>query len=248
MATYESNPEGSDQDLRALRGALTSAHLHGGEPSTREIARRASGALSHTTVAAVLRCERVPRWEYVELTVEALGVDAEVFRRLWTAAREAQRGRQGGEDPLRFGAASGVDLRIRFIEHQTQALGGYLAHVGLVDCDQIVEWYAAHQDRLFADTIRSYWRRPETESIRAHLQRISPDLMWAHMNGLTILAKSTHVAEDKRTGRYVDLSANQAKIVNGLQTVMTMSHAARGALTDFRRVPTMVRVVTGQQL
>ena len=61
-----------------------------GNPSTREISRRASRAISHTTVQTVLRCDRLPRWGQLELVVGALQGNTDTFQRLWLQARDAE--------------------------------------------------------------------------------------------------------------------------------------------------------------
>lgn len=67
---------------------LRRLHLRAGEPSVRAIAS-ATGAISHDTVHRVLTGPDVPQWGPLELVVEALHGDVEVFRGLWIAARSA---------------------------------------------------------------------------------------------------------------------------------------------------------------
>ena len=76
--------------LAQLRYRLQRLHRHNGEPSSREISRRAGKVISHTTVSGVLRCERNPRWGQLEAVVEALAGDLDEFRRLWIAVRDAE--------------------------------------------------------------------------------------------------------------------------------------------------------------
>lgn len=250
MATDASNLRGpgGDAALQALRQALWRAHLHNGEPSTRVIAARTGRAISHTTVAAVLRCERLPRWGQIELVAEALAADVNEFHRLWIAARKAQSGQQCGQESVRLSdtappGSAGVQLRVRFVKYQTLALQGCHTHVGLVDCGQLVEWYGAYERQLFSRTIRSFWHRPEASDVTAHLQRDSPELLWTCLNGVTILAKSVHIAEGHAATGYLDAIATYAQIVNGVQTIMVMSHASRDAQTDLRRAHVAVRIV-----
>src|SRR5256885_15599274 len=80
-------PESADS-LEQLRLQLHAVHIMAGEPSSRTIAELAGqGSISHTTVNAVLRSERVLRWQYVEAVVNALGGNVEMFKDLWRAAR-----------------------------------------------------------------------------------------------------------------------------------------------------------------
>jgi hypothetical protein len=65
---------------------LRRLHLRAGEPSVRAIAR-STGAISHDTVHRVLTSPELPQWGPLELVVEALHGDVEVFRELWITAR-----------------------------------------------------------------------------------------------------------------------------------------------------------------
>lgn len=76
--------------LGDLRQRIQRLYRQAGEPSTRVLAARLGRAVSHTTVSAVLRCRRNPRWGQLELVVEALGGDPESIRPLWIAIRDAE--------------------------------------------------------------------------------------------------------------------------------------------------------------
>jgi len=84
--------------VRSLLAAIRLLHRQVGEPSSREVVRRLGrGVLSHTTVNAVLRGHRVPRWEPLRQVVVALDGDVEHFRRLWVDARDAEEDASGAE-------------------------------------------------------------------------------------------------------------------------------------------------------
>ncbi|WP_203927889.1 EsaB/YukD family protein [Virgisporangium ochraceum] len=94
MTDGAGKPRDPDLDpISVLRRELRILHRHGGEPSTRQIARQTNAAMSHTTANAVIRCVKCPRWGQLELVVEALGGDVEYFRGLWINVRNS-------EDPL----------------------------------------------------------------------------------------------------------------------------------------------------
>ncbi|GAA3950905.1 hypothetical protein [Actinoplanes auranticolor] len=84
-------PQGSDP-AEPLRRRLKRLHREAGEPGTREIARRTGHRITYGTVATVLRCTAVPRWESLELVVRALYGDCEEFKALWIGIRESQDG------------------------------------------------------------------------------------------------------------------------------------------------------------
>jgi tetratricopeptide (TPR) repeat protein len=75
--------------LQELKGLLRRLHREAGEISTREIARRSHGAVSHTTAHQVLRSDSIPSWKSLEIVVQALQGDVERFKSLWIRARDA---------------------------------------------------------------------------------------------------------------------------------------------------------------
>jgi hypothetical protein len=83
----EPTPSGPISDLF---NRLDELHSRAGRPSMREIALRAGrGNISSSTVHNIFRSSRVPRWEFLEHVVLALGGDQserEVFLTLWQVA------------------------------------------------------------------------------------------------------------------------------------------------------------------
>jgi tetratricopeptide (TPR) repeat protein len=80
---------------------LDDLHAQAGRPSMREIARRAGrGNVSSSTVHNVFRDSRVPRWDFLERIVNALGgvPRRAEFHTLWDAAWRAQNDLGGPED------------------------------------------------------------------------------------------------------------------------------------------------------
>lgn len=75
--------------LTQLTEELRRLHRSAGEPSTREIAKKTAGAISHTTANRVLRSGLLPKWGPLEMVVEALGGDAGRFIELWVSARDS---------------------------------------------------------------------------------------------------------------------------------------------------------------
>jgi tetratricopeptide (TPR) repeat protein len=93
-------PLDGGEPVRSLLDGIRLLHRRAGEPSSREVMRRIGrGVLSHTTVNAVLRGPRVPRWEPLRHVVAALGGDVEHFRALWMKARDAEERGPGADDP-----------------------------------------------------------------------------------------------------------------------------------------------------
>ena len=76
----------------------------------REIARRAGrGNVSSSTVHNVFSGSRVPRWDFLEIIVKALGggPDRDEFQALWDAAWRAQNHASASSD----GPAAGPPVR-----------------------------------------------------------------------------------------------------------------------------------------
>src|SRR5690348_4533230 len=86
----EPTPPGPISDLFAR---LDDLHSQAGRPSMREIERRAGrGNISSSTVHNLFRSSRVPRWDFLERVVLALGDvgDRQDFLVLWQAADRAE--------------------------------------------------------------------------------------------------------------------------------------------------------------
>lgn len=86
----EPTPRGPITDLF---DRLDGLHSRAGRPSMREIAKRAGrGNVSSSTVHNVFRSSRVPRWDFLQQVVSALGGadDLEEYLTLWQAAERAE--------------------------------------------------------------------------------------------------------------------------------------------------------------
>lgn len=77
--------------IRDFFDRLHELHRWAGEPSTRTMASNiGKGVVSYGTIYAAFRGPRVPRWGHVELIVEELGGDIDIFRQAWVDARDAE--------------------------------------------------------------------------------------------------------------------------------------------------------------
>ena len=61
-------------------------HETAGSPSSRQVARRATGGVSHTTVHDVIAGRRLPGWSVLSRVILALEADPAEIRPLWKAA------------------------------------------------------------------------------------------------------------------------------------------------------------------
>ncbi|MCZ4603526.1 toll/interleukin-1 receptor domain-containing protein [Streptomyces sp. Lzd4kr] len=84
--------------VKELFDRLHRLHRWAGEPSMRSVANGiGQGVISYGTVYSAFRGPRVPRWNYLELIVEALDGDVDVFHDLWVLARDAEDRATSGE-------------------------------------------------------------------------------------------------------------------------------------------------------
>jgi hypothetical protein len=79
---------GTARQLAQLRQHIQKAHLQAGRPSYREISRRTSRAVSHTTASKIIQCEGVPTWAPLEQVLNALDGDVAAARELWVAVHQ----------------------------------------------------------------------------------------------------------------------------------------------------------------
>lgn len=80
--------------MNALTQALQAVWEEEGRPSTRVLAHRTEGRLTHTTVSNVLYGRSIPRWSSVALVAHALGVDPHQFYDLWREEYDAHEARR----------------------------------------------------------------------------------------------------------------------------------------------------------
>jgi hypothetical protein len=96
-------PPGNQRDLV---DALHDLHHRAGWPSLRSLA--ASAGCSHTTVSTVFSSPRLPSWGILELLVEAMDGDVQMFHDLWLAA-SAPSG-SSGQSPCIAGRRSELGI------------------------------------------------------------------------------------------------------------------------------------------
>jgi tetratricopeptide (TPR) repeat protein len=126
-------PPGPVTDLFARLDAL---HSRAGRPSLREISRRAGrGKISPSTVHNLFRSSRVPRWEFLEQVVLALGGDREEFLNLWQAAWRAEN----EADAPRVGSAIAGPVQARSGSQHSGATARPV-HGGNKDRAEAAQW------------------------------------------------------------------------------------------------------------
>jgi hypothetical protein len=188
-----------DDALGELRYLIKRLHRDRGELSTRTIAKRTHGEISHATVAKLLRCETLPSWGVLEPFVKCLGGDIEVFRRQWVAVRNQQEpllalpagGLPAGVDE---GSSAAVELRtIADADAAEEELAGRAQEQEQHE-QSLREQLATAREELadLNDEIAALRRQIDVLEYRAHLDR----------NTLENLEAKVAALEDERMKLY----------------------------------------------
>ncbi|MEV6527754.1 GPP34 family phosphoprotein [Longispora sp. NPDC051575] len=168
----------ASEQSQALFAALRDLHLRAGEPSTRTIAAACGrGVISHNTVHKVLVGPRLPRLEQLLTVVAQLCGDAQVFRELWIAARQAEGGRTPEEAPPpperpqppprdtgRLRLADELFLLVHHPRHGRPLIGAELLGIGLVGAVLAELWL---EGRLTVEEGRLTPREAQAEDLVA---------------------------------------------------------------------------------
>lgn len=117
--------------------ALFDLYLQAGQPSSREVAARVDGGISHSTVNQAIRGASVPSWRIAEKIVVALGGDTVEFRKLWQAMQSPVTAAPAGWAPrdveaLDLGDLILVDGKWTAITAIGTDAGGTHVHVGKI--------------------------------------------------------------------------------------------------------------------
>ncbi len=162
----ESTPPGPITNLFIRLDAL---HSQAGRPSMREISRRAGrGKISPSTVHNIFRTARVPRWEFLEQVVLALGGagDHEEFLDLWQAAwRTENEVKAPRTDPAKAGPPPARG------ESQHSGLAAHPIQAGNKDWAEAAPWQSQRiwSSEIPARNIYFTGREYELELIRESL-------------------------------------------------------------------------------
>lgn len=108
-----------------------------------------------------------------------------------------------------------------------------VSYYGRVSGAELAQWYAAHQDSLFAENIRVVLPRSEINDGILRTISEDPELFWCYNNGVTVLTTKIErsltgsATRDAGYFRLID-----ASIVNGAQTVSTLGRALQQGKAD----------------
>ena len=118
----------------------------------------------------------------------------------------------------------------------------YPAYFGVIDGYQLKSWWATHGKRLVSRNIRHALGQTEVNIQIGETATNTPENFWYFNNGITLIAEEATRAPSAAASRSSGVfSLNGASIVNGAQTVSTISSVTNDESLGKVRVP--VRVI-----
>ena len=134
---------------RELRAALRELHERAGEPSSRSIAS-IIGGMSHTTVNAALRGNKIPSWPVLSKIVKYLEGNEERFRELWADARDSGSSIDRLPGP-RSAASADVSIFVSYARVDDEATYGRITQI-VSDLAVTYKSIAGREVGIFKDT------------------------------------------------------------------------------------------------
>lgn len=139
--------------------------------------------------------------------------------------------------------ADAVDLEV-MLHDWGMVREPYLAYYGQVAVSDIVSW-GAFGARLTSKNLRQFRGLTEVNESIAKTLNTTPDNFWYFNNGITVLCESLRKkplgGNNNETGTF---ECKGASVVNGAQTVGTISDVAKGNGATFQKSRVMVRLVS----
>ncbi|WP_082206656.1 AIPR family protein [Nocardiopsis sp. SBT366] len=160
---------------------------------------------------------------------EFLAIEAWDARRIWQATQEVDT------SPLQVQAPLGRWIHVD---------GPFDSYQGVMSVAGVAEWYEAHRNSLFSLNIRTSLGHTHTHNIIETLTN-HPDEFWYFNNGITVICESV-IPERMRgiSSGVVSLTLNDARVVNGAQTVLAIYAAMQKAPDVVSAAYVSVRIVT----
>ncbi|MFF7927388.1 AIPR family protein [Streptomyces mirabilis] len=102
----------------------------------------------------------------------------------------------------------------------------YQAYAGSIPAGQLASWYGIHRDRLFDPGLRQH-NADQVNLATLNQLVVEPEEFWYLNHGITLVcdrATASYLAR-KASGQPLRLELDNARIVNGVQTVTSVAHA-----------------------
>jgi hypothetical protein len=122
----------------------------------------------------------------------------------------------------------------------------YDAYQGSVSVGEVAQWYGKHRDRLFARNIRQSLGLTPTNSAITETLLERPELFWYFNNGITVICDRVDVVPFSYSNPRgpITLELTNASVVNGAQTVATISGAFEQDAGVLQDAQVSVKVIT----
>ena len=138
---------------------------------------------------------------------------------------------------------SQIDLTVNLRNWGTYQESGYVAYYGTASAQEVVKWYQDHGDLLFSRNIRGALFDTEVNDGIMITAREDPARFWFFNNGITVIAESFEQAPyvNQKSGSF---NFRRANVINGAQTVSSLTRAAASEPSLLESADVFVRFVT----
>ena len=138
---------------------------------------------------------------------------------------------------------SRIDLTVNLRNWGVHQEGSSVAYYGTASAQEVVGWYKDYGAMLFSRNIRGALHGTEVNEQISQTAAEDPSRFWFFNNGITVVAESFKQAPhvNQKSGSF---SFRRASVVNGAQTVSSLTHAASAAPELLETADVFVRFVT----
>jgi hypothetical protein len=136
-----------------------------------------------------------------------------------------------------------IDLSINLRNWGSYQEAGCVSYYGTASAQEVVKWYQDHGDLLFSRNIRGALVDTDVNDGIVITAREDPSRFWFFNNGITVVAETFEQAPftNQKSGNFYFRRAN---VINGAQTVSSLSRAATGEPSLLESADVFIRFVT----
>jgi len=136
-----------------------------------------------------------------------------------------------------------IDLSINLRNWGSYQEAGCVSYYGTASAQEVVKWYQDHGDLLFSRNIRGALVGTDVNDGIVITARDDPSRFWFFNNGITVIAETFEQAPfiNQKSGNF---NFKRANVINGAQTVSSLSRAALGEPSLLESADVFVRFVT----
>ncbi|MDQ0602286.1 hypothetical protein QF037_006631 [Streptomyces canus] len=136
-----------------------------------------------------------------------------------------------------------IDLSVNLRNWGIYQEAGCIAYYGTASAQEVVKWYQEHGDLLFSRNIRGALVGTDINEAIMSTARTDSSRFWFFSNGITVISESFQQAPhvNQKSGNF---SFRRASVVNGAQTVSSLTKAAATNPELLESADVFVRFVT----